>query len=83
MKLVDVMSKHIYTHMTIYKVKTYVTFNKENHEKDPKVEVGDHVRTLKHKSTFVKGQTPIGLKKFLYDLIKLKTLCHGPMLLVI
>ena len=55
MKLVDVMSKHIYTHMTIYKVRTYVTFNKENHEKDPKVEVGDHVRTLKHKSTFVKG----------------------------
>ena len=55
MKLADVMSKHINTHMTIYKVKTYVTFNKENREKDPKFEVGDHVRTLKYKRIFVKG----------------------------
>ena len=32
--------------------------NKEVNDKDPKFEVGDHVRIYKYKNVFAKGQTP-------------------------
>ena len=37
------------------KSSTYIGFNKENIKKDPKFEVGHHVRILKCKIVFVKG----------------------------
>ena len=37
------------------KSSTYIDFNKENIKKDPKFEVGHHVRILKCKISFVKG----------------------------
>ena len=37
---------------------TYIDFNKEVHDKDPKFKVGDHVRTSKFKNSFAKGYTP-------------------------
>ena len=34
---------------------TYIDFNKENNKKNPKSEVGDHVRISKYKNNFAKG----------------------------
>ena len=40
------------------KSSTYIDFGVENNDKDPKFEVGDHMRISKYKSIFVKGYTP-------------------------
>ena len=48
MKLVDV------------KDNTYIDFDKEVNDNDPKFKVGDHVRTSKYKNIFAKGYTPNG-----------------------
>ena len=64
-KLDDIVNKynHIY-HSTIkmkpvnVKSSTYVDFNKENNEKDPKFSVGDHVRISKYENIFAKGYIP-------------------------
>ena len=37
---------------------TYVDFEKEVNDKDPKFKVGDHVRISKYKNIFAKGYTP-------------------------
>ena len=37
---------------------TYIDFNKEVNDKDPKFKVGDHVRNTKYKNIFAKGYTP-------------------------
>ena len=37
---------------------TYIDFEKEINDKDPKIEVGDHVRISKYKHIFAKGYTP-------------------------
>ena len=37
---------------------TYIDFNKEVNDKDPKFKVGDHVRISKYKNIFAKGYTP-------------------------
>ena len=37
---------------------TYIDFNKENNKKNPKSEVGDHVRISKYKNNFAKGYVP-------------------------
>ena len=37
---------------------TCIDFNKENNKKDPKFEVGDHVRISKFKNVFENGSTP-------------------------
>ena len=39
------------------KSNTYIDFNKENNEEDPKFEVGDHVRISKFKNIFAIGYT--------------------------
>ena len=36
----------------------YIDFKKEVNHKDPKLKVGDHVRTSKYKNIFAKGYTP-------------------------
>ena len=37
---------------------TYIDFDKEVKNKDPKFQVGDHVRISKYKNIFAKGYTP-------------------------
>ena len=37
---------------------TYIDSNKEVNDKDPKFQVGDHVRISKYKNIFAKGNTP-------------------------
>ena len=37
---------------------TYIDFNKEINDKDPKFKIGDHVRISKYKNIFAKGYTP-------------------------
>ena len=53
-------SYHITIKIKLADVKsgTYVDFNKENNKEDPKFQVGDHVRILKHKNIFAKDYTP-------------------------
>ena len=40
------------------KASTYIDFNVENNDADPKFKVGGHLRISKHKSIFVKGYAP-------------------------
>ena len=58
-KLEDIVNKYNNTnHSTIkmkpvhVKSKTYIDFNNGNSKKDPKFEVGDHVRKSKYKNIF-------------------------------
>ena len=37
---------------------SFAEYNEESNEKDPKFEVGDHVRISKYKNIFAKGYTP-------------------------
>ena len=37
---------------------THIDFDKEVNDKDPKFQVGDHVRISKYKNIFAKGYTP-------------------------
>ena len=37
---------------------TYIDFEKEVNNKNPKFKVGDHVRISKHKNIFAKGYMP-------------------------
>ena len=39
------------------KASTYIDFNVESNDKDPKFEVGDHVRISIYKNIFTKGYT--------------------------
>ena len=36
----------------------YIDFDKENNDKDPKFNVGDHERISKYKNIFAKGYVP-------------------------
>ena len=63
-KLVDVVNEYNNTyHRTIrmkpadVKDNTYIDSSKEINNKDPKFNVGDHVRILKYKNIFAKGYT--------------------------
>ena len=56
------------------KSSTYIDFDKENDKKDPKFEVGDHVRISKYKNIFPNCYTSIGVKTLLWWK-KLKILC--------
>ena len=78
-KLDDIINEYNNTYHSIIKMKsadvnssTCIDFNVENNDKNPKLEVGDHVRTK------IKISLQIDLKKFLW--IKgLKILCGGHM----
>ena len=61
-KLDDIVNEYNNTyHRTIkmkpidVKDKTYIDFEKEVNNKDPKFKVGDYVRTFKYKNIFAKG----------------------------
>ena len=44
---------------------SYVEYNEDSNEKDPKFKVSDRVRISKYKKMFSKGSLKIGMKKFL------------------
>ena len=61
-KLDGIFNKYNNTYHSIIKMKsvdvkssTYIDFNKENNKKDPKFEVGDHVKLSKYKNIFAEG----------------------------
>ena len=60
-KLDDIVKKYNNTYHTTIKIKpadnTYIDFEKEVNDKNPKFKVGDHVRISKHKNIFAKGYT--------------------------
>ena len=57
-------------------------YNEDSNEKEPKFNVGDHVRISKYKKILLEDILQIGEKKFLL-LVKLKMQFRGLMLLVI
>ena len=63
-KLEDIVDKYNNTYKIIkmkpidVKDNTYIDFNKETNDKDPKFNVGDHLRISKYKNIFAKGYTP-------------------------
>ena len=61
---------------------SYVEYNEDSNEKDPKFKVGDYVRFQNKEMFLPKGMLKIGQNKFLL-LVKSKIKFHGLMLLVI
>ena len=64
-KLDDIVNEYNNTYYRTIKMKpinvkdnTYVNFGKDVSDKDPKFQVGDHVRISKYKNIFAKGYTP-------------------------
>ena len=63
-KLNDIVNEYNTYHRTIkmkpvnVKDNTYIDFNKEVNEKDPKFKVGDHISISKYKNIFAKWYTP-------------------------
>ena len=64
-KLDDIVNKYNNTYHTSIKMKpvnikdnTYIDFQKEVNDKDPKFKTGDRVRILKYKNIFTKGYMP-------------------------
>ena len=64
-KLDDTVDEYNNTYHRTIKMKpinvkdnTYIDFEKEVIDKDPKFKVGDHVRISKYKNIFAKGYTP-------------------------
>ena len=57
------LNKTIKMKPTEVKTRTYIDFDAENNDKDPKLKVGDHVRISNYKNILVKNLT--GLKRFL------------------
>ena len=75
-KLYDIVNEYNNTyHRTRQNIdvkdSTYIDFEKEVIDKDPKFKVGDSVRISKYKIFLLKDTCQIGLKKFLL-LVKLK-----------
>ena len=70
-KLDDIVGEYNNTYHRTIKMKpvdvkdnTYIDFEKEVNDKDPKFKVGDHVRISKYKKTFlIKDIHQTGLKK--------------------
>ena len=64
-ELDDIVDEYNNTYYRTIKMKpidvkddTYIDFEKELNDKDPKCKVGDHVRISKYKNIFAKGYTP-------------------------
>ena len=64
-KLDDIVNEYNNTYHRTIKMKavdvknnTYIDFEKEVNNKDPKFKVGDHVRISKYKNIFAKGYIP-------------------------
>ena len=58
---------------------TYIDFGKENNNKDPKFQVGDHIRISKYKNISVKVYAP-NWSEEVFIIKKSKTLFYGHML---
>ena len=61
----DIVNEYNHTYHTTIKMKpvdvrdnTYIDFEKEVNDKNPKFKVGDHERILKYKNIFAKGYKP-------------------------
>ena len=70
-KLDDTVDEYNNTYHRTIKMKpinvkdnTYIDFEKEVIDKDPKFKVGDHVRISKYKNIFAKGYTPNWSEEF-------------------
>ena len=70
-KLDDILTEYNNTYQNGIKMKsadvnsrTYIDFDRENKDKDPKFEVGGHTETSKYKNAFAKHYTQIGQEKF-------------------
>ena len=88
-KLDDVLNKYNNAYHRTIKMKpinvkdnTYINTDEEVNNKDPKFQVGDHVRILKYKNIFGKSYTP-NWSEEVFVIKKLKIQFHGYMLLVI
>ena len=88
-KLDDIVNKYNNTYHNTIKMKpvdvksnTYVDSNKEINNKDPKFKIGDIVRISKYKKFFAKGYTKDWSEE-VFLIKKVRTLCHGNMLLMI
>ena len=64
-KLDDIVNEYNNTYHETIKMKptdvrdnTYIDFEKEVNDKDPKFEIDDHVRIFKYRNIFAKGFTP-------------------------
>ena len=64
-KLDNIVSEYNNTHHRTIKMKpvdvknnTHIDFNKEGNDRDPKFQVGDHVRISKYKNIFARGYNP-------------------------
>ena len=71
-KLDEIVNKYNHTYHRTIKMKpfdvkdnTYINFGEEVNDKDPKFQVGDHIRISKYKTFLLKDTLKIGLKKFL------------------
>ena len=71
-KLNDIVNKYNNTYHRTIKMKddddkdnTYIDFNKDINDRDPKFKVGDHVRISKYKNILEKDILQFDLKKFL------------------
>ena len=87
-KLDDIVKKCNNTYHTAIKMKpadvkdnTYIDFEKEVNDKNPKFKVGDHVRISKYKNIFAKMYMPNWSEEIL--LRKFEILYHEHMLLMI
>ena len=84
-KLDDIVDKCNNTYHRTIKMKpidvkdnTYIDFEKEVNNKDPKSNVGDNVRISKYKNIFAKGYTPNWSEEF-FVVSKIKIQFHGHM----
>ena len=64
-KLDNIVNKYNNTYHRTIKMKpvdlkdnTYIAFDKKTNDKDPKFQVGAHLRISKHKNIFAKGYPP-------------------------
>ena len=64
------------------KSSTYIDNSQEINDKDPKVKIGDIVKTSKYKNIFVKDCAPNWSKEG-FAVEKVNALCHGHVVLVI
>ena len=77
-RLNDIVNKYNNTYHRVIKMNpldvknnTYIDFKEEVNDKDPKFKVGDHVRILKNKNIFAKGNAP-NWSEEVFELKKLK-----------
>ena len=78
-RLDDIVNEHNSTYHSKIKVETvdvksstYIDFNKENNDEDPKFEVSVQVRISKYKNIFMKGYTPNWSEEVFFVIEKVK-----------